>query len=192
MGKRAGAEEKEKTKAKSLGFFFCRGDRIRTCDPLVPNQVRYRPALLPDCTFPVCRYLLPDVLLPCQLLLTNILAKPAVRARFELAVHFKAYDSLANYWIRPLSHLTSTCDFRSLIVFPFLRDCKDKRHFLINKLNRQFYRKILKINSLNPLLPPLTYLYSYVNVYKIGVCLLVGHYRQVLGIVLYIYTCFYS
>ena len=24
-----------------------RGDRIRTCDPLVPNQVRYRPALLP-------------------------------------------------------------------------------------------------------------------------------------------------
>ena len=30
----------------------------------------------------------------------------AVRARFELAVRFKAYDSLANYWIRPLSHLT--------------------------------------------------------------------------------------
>jgi hypothetical protein len=26
-----------------------REDRIRTCDPLVPNQVRYRPALLPDC-----------------------------------------------------------------------------------------------------------------------------------------------
>ena len=28
---------------------FCsrREDRIRTCDPLVPNQVRYRPALLP-------------------------------------------------------------------------------------------------------------------------------------------------
>ena len=24
-----------------------REDRIRTCDPLVPNQVRYRPALLP-------------------------------------------------------------------------------------------------------------------------------------------------
>ncbi len=30
---------------------FCREDRIRTCDPLVPNQVRYRPALLPDCMF---------------------------------------------------------------------------------------------------------------------------------------------
>ena len=26
----------------------CREDRIRTCDPLVPNQVRYRPALLPE------------------------------------------------------------------------------------------------------------------------------------------------
>ncbi len=25
-----------------------REDRIRTCDPLVPNQVRYRPALLPE------------------------------------------------------------------------------------------------------------------------------------------------
>lgn len=28
-------------------FLFCREDRIRTCDPLVPNQMRYRPALLP-------------------------------------------------------------------------------------------------------------------------------------------------
>jgi hypothetical protein len=25
-----------------------RGDRIRTCDPLVPNQMRYQTALLPD------------------------------------------------------------------------------------------------------------------------------------------------
>ena len=25
-----------------MHFFFCRGDRIRTCDPLVPNQVRYQ------------------------------------------------------------------------------------------------------------------------------------------------------
>ena len=27
---------------------FCRGDRIRTCDHLVPNQVRYRTALHPE------------------------------------------------------------------------------------------------------------------------------------------------
>ncbi len=35
---------------------FCRGDRIRTCDHLVPNQVRYRTALRPDCNgdFPFC------------------------------------------------------------------------------------------------------------------------------------------
>jgi hypothetical protein len=29
-------------------ILICREDRIRTCDPLVPNQVRYRPALLPE------------------------------------------------------------------------------------------------------------------------------------------------
>ena len=29
-----------------------RGDRIRTCDHLVPNQVRYRTALRPDVTNP--------------------------------------------------------------------------------------------------------------------------------------------
>ena len=31
-----------------------RGDRIRTCDHLVPNQVRYRTALRPDCLQPYC------------------------------------------------------------------------------------------------------------------------------------------
>ncbi len=40
-----------------FNFFDCgeksplkigRGDRIRTCDPLVPNQMRYQTALLPD------------------------------------------------------------------------------------------------------------------------------------------------
>ncbi len=54
---------------KSVGFVFCyeerydaisenrrkpqfsnngRGDRIRTCDPLVPNQMRYQAAPLPE------------------------------------------------------------------------------------------------------------------------------------------------
>ncbi len=33
---------------KIICVFVCRGDRIRTCDPLVPNQMRYRPALLPE------------------------------------------------------------------------------------------------------------------------------------------------
>ena len=32
---------------KSRGL-HCRGDRIRTCDTLVPNQVRYRAALHPE------------------------------------------------------------------------------------------------------------------------------------------------
>ena len=29
-------------------FMDGRGDRIRTCDPLVPNQMRYQAALLPE------------------------------------------------------------------------------------------------------------------------------------------------
>src|SRR5215212_5432424 len=35
-------------KSDSFQSHFRREDRIRTCDPLVPNQVRYRPALLPE------------------------------------------------------------------------------------------------------------------------------------------------
>ena len=41
----AGYKQKTPAKAEVL---LCREDRIRTCDPLVPNQVRYRPALLPE------------------------------------------------------------------------------------------------------------------------------------------------
>ena len=41
------APGKNKTRSDCYGFLVCREDRIRTCDPLVPNQVRYRPALLP-------------------------------------------------------------------------------------------------------------------------------------------------
>ena len=32
-------------------IIFCRGDRIRTCDRLVPNQMRYRAALHPANSF---------------------------------------------------------------------------------------------------------------------------------------------
>ena len=28
-----------------ISYIVCRSDRIRTCDPLVPNQIRYRTAL---------------------------------------------------------------------------------------------------------------------------------------------------
>lgn len=69
---------------------FSREDRIRTCDHLVPNQVRYRPALLPE----VCLNLF------------------AVREGFEPSVQFNPYGSLANYWFEPLTHLT-------FVRFPF-------------------------------------------------------------------------
>ena len=38
---------KASTFVEAYVFFFGREDRIRTCDHLVPNQVRYRTALLP-------------------------------------------------------------------------------------------------------------------------------------------------
>jgi hypothetical protein len=34
--------------ATRAGFKICREDRIRTCDPLVPNQVFYRAELPPE------------------------------------------------------------------------------------------------------------------------------------------------
>src|SRR5690606_12857914 len=96
---------------------FSRGDRIRTCDPLVPNQMRYRPALLPD---------------PIDIAINIFIIIPAVRGGFEPPVQFNPYDSLAHYWFKPLTHLTSittlyllpTAHFKNY--FLFLKDCKDK------------------------------------------------------------------
>ena len=53
---------------------FCRGDRIRTCDPLVPNQMRYRAALLPVLCCPKCD---PDRIRTYDLLLRRQLLYPA-------------------------------------------------------------------------------------------------------------------
>ncbi len=44
IGQYAGAK---KSPPSLMLWWASREDRIRTCDPLVPNQVRYRPALLP-------------------------------------------------------------------------------------------------------------------------------------------------
>ena len=47
-----GAQLNKFAKKSAPGAFylgkFGRGDRIRTYDPLVPNQMRYQTALLPD------------------------------------------------------------------------------------------------------------------------------------------------
>ena len=45
--------EKKSDSLWELSDFCCRGDRIRTCDPLVPNQMRYRAAPLPELIFPI-------------------------------------------------------------------------------------------------------------------------------------------
>ncbi len=64
-------------------YSLSREDRIRTCDPLVPNQVRYRPALLPE------RNSFTGT--------TAFQGGFAVRAGFEPAVQSYPYGSLANY-----------------------------------------------------------------------------------------------
>lgn len=51
--------DKNKKRTKRYCYHFVlssRGDRIRTCDHLVPNQVRYRAALLPElfCMYCAC------------------------------------------------------------------------------------------------------------------------------------------
>ena len=48
FGKQMNAKQKMEAKMSSASIFLgCRGDRIRTCDHLVPNQARYRTALHP-------------------------------------------------------------------------------------------------------------------------------------------------
>ena len=42
-------KKKEVLEHQALQISICRGDRTRTCDTLVPNQVRYRTALHPEC-----------------------------------------------------------------------------------------------------------------------------------------------
>ena len=46
-------EKSQEPNFQALDFQSCRGDRIRTCDRLVPNQKRYRAALHPE--NPPCR-----------------------------------------------------------------------------------------------------------------------------------------
>ncbi len=68
----------------------CRGTRIRTWDPLLPKQVRYRAALRPEKNCPPKR------------------AKTADRPGFEPGVRFTPYVGLANRWFQPLTHLSQT------------------------------------------------------------------------------------
>ena len=52
-GKKKSANE---LRISTISTFFCRGDRIRTCGRLVPNQERYRAALHPECCLRLQRY----------------------------------------------------------------------------------------------------------------------------------------
>ena len=50
----------------NIALFFCRGDRIRTCDPLVPNQVRYQLRHAPKTDFINQERLLYSITLPVK------------------------------------------------------------------------------------------------------------------------------
>ena len=47
-GKAISVDNKKIDSQGILESLFCRGDRIRTCDPLVPNQMRYQLRYTPN------------------------------------------------------------------------------------------------------------------------------------------------
>jgi hypothetical protein len=82
---------------------LCRDTRIRTWDPLLPKQVRYRAALHPE--FRVSVSVCVGVIYPKSFLHALF---SAVREGFEPSVPLSKYDGLANRWFQPLTHLTLT------------------------------------------------------------------------------------
>ena len=111
---------------------FCRGGQIRTDDLLVPNQARYRATLHPELfssregmkRFRTSNYFCDPagnrtpnrqirnlMLYPVELPDLNFKPRSlagfmAERGGFEPPVRFDPYDSLANCWFKPLTHLS--------------------------------------------------------------------------------------
>ena len=71
-----------------ISYIVCRSDRIRTCDPLLPKQMRYRTALRPE----------------------NELQNWWRREGDSNPRYSIPYDSLANCWFQPLTHLSNCAD----------------------------------------------------------------------------------
>ncbi len=74
-----------------IAFKDCRDTRIRTWDPLLPKQVRYRTALHPESKNKARLRGLAD------------------GAGFEPAVRVSPYVGLANRWFQPLTHPSVGC-----------------------------------------------------------------------------------
>src|SRR5688572_7088650 len=74
----------------------------------------------------------------------------AERGGFEPPVQNDPYDSLANYWFKPLTHLSSVFSLKS----PFLpeKECKYKRWYKTNvtqlKNCQEFLLRVIRITSL--------------------------------------------
>jgi len=82
-----GAKVPMKKGQPELTLYTCRGGQIRTDDLLLPKQARYRATLRPEQKIPADRGF-------------------AERGGFEPPVQFNPYGSLANYWFKPLTHLS--------------------------------------------------------------------------------------
>jgi hypothetical protein len=78
-----------------------RGDRIRTCDPLVPNQVRYQPAPLPDSTFSTL-----SATRPARSWISAALCSIAGPA------FSTAFAAVAPAWLAPFARASAPCSMR--------------------------------------------------------------------------------
>ncbi len=88
---------------------FCRGGRIRTYDLLLPKQTRYRATLHPEnfCKHthePLSFQDFPSAYF--QNRIKTSFCSLAERGGFEPPVRVTPYDSLANCWFQPLTHLS--------------------------------------------------------------------------------------
>ena len=95
---------------------FCRGGQIRTDDLLLPKQARYRATLRPefhlshiriaDLPASFRRDAIPGYATPRNSIQAPFERTHAERGGFEPPVQNNPYGSLANYWFKPLTHLS--------------------------------------------------------------------------------------
>ena len=97
-----------------IGLSFCRGTRIRTWDPLLPKQVRYRAALRPEFFFAETKFAEEAGFEPAvQVIPVRRFSKPVVSAthpflrmgRKYRAVYFKTPNFYPNNFCKSFSSL---------------------------------------------------------------------------------------
>ncbi len=80
----------------------CRDTRIRTWDPLLPKQVRYRTALHPEKEWQLLQQIAEKTASCCCYCHSKLRRVRDSNPRYELT----PYDGLANRWFQPLTQLS--------------------------------------------------------------------------------------